>query len=202
MQPNRLSVGGVRSIEPVLHRRGQIATHDFVGCIMEFAVNGRPLEPSQALASRGILDRSVPACPPWSSGRPDCSPLAVGHLFQPPGRIKRRFSPSISRFLTHCRIPENFPVNGEDGSFNMQIFFLFSNVEKRRLQLIPPPSPRPTKPPPTAPSDCLIVGFVCLQMSETGRSLHRQPLQTRGHLFGPLVLAAVPVRGRLHRQIL
>lgn len=59
VQPNRLSVGGVRSIEPVLHRRGQIATHDFVGCIMEFAVNGRPLEPSQALASRGILDRSA-----------------------------------------------------------------------------------------------------------------------------------------------
>ncbi|KAE8285645.1 Protocadherin Fat 4 [Larimichthys crocea] len=57
VQPNRLSVGGVRSIEPVLHRRGQVATHDFVGCIMEFAVNGRPLEPSQALASRGILDR-------------------------------------------------------------------------------------------------------------------------------------------------
>ncbi len=59
MQPNRLSVGGVRSIEPVLHRRGQVATHDFVGCIMEFAVNGRPLEPSQSLASRGILDRSA-----------------------------------------------------------------------------------------------------------------------------------------------
>uniref|UniRef100_A0A8C8JQR9 Protocadherin Fat 4 n=1 Tax=Oncorhynchus tshawytscha TaxID=74940 RepID=A0A8C8JQR9_ONCTS len=55
--PNRLSVGGVRSIEPVLHRHGQVATHDFVGCIMEFAVNGRPLEPSQALASHGILDR-------------------------------------------------------------------------------------------------------------------------------------------------
>ncbi|XP_068596746.1 protocadherin Fat 4 [Brachionichthys hirsutus] len=57
VQPNRLSVGGVRSIESVLHRRGQVATHDFVGCIMEFAVNGRPLEPGQALASRGILDR-------------------------------------------------------------------------------------------------------------------------------------------------
>ncbi|KAM4622047.1 protocadherin Fat 4 [Polymixia lowei] len=57
VQPNRLSVGGVRSIDPVLHRRGQVATHDFVGCIMEFAVNGRPLEPSQALASGGILDR-------------------------------------------------------------------------------------------------------------------------------------------------
>ncbi len=59
VQPNRLSVGGVRSIEALLHRRGQVATHDFVGCIMEFAVNGRPLEPSQALASHGILDRSV-----------------------------------------------------------------------------------------------------------------------------------------------
>lgn len=63
VQPNRLSVGGVRSIEAVLHRRGQVATHDFVGCIMEFAVNGRPLEPSQALASGGILDRSVPVRP-------------------------------------------------------------------------------------------------------------------------------------------
>lgn len=59
VQPNRLSVGGVGSIEPLLHRRGQVAAHDFVGCIMELAVNGRPLEPSQALASRGILDRSV-----------------------------------------------------------------------------------------------------------------------------------------------
>ncbi|RVE67603.1 hypothetical protein OJAV_G00104590 [Oryzias javanicus] len=57
VQPNRLSVGGVASIEPLLHRRGQVGTHDFVGCIMELAVNGRPLEPSQALASRGITER-------------------------------------------------------------------------------------------------------------------------------------------------
>lgn len=32
-------------------------SHDFVGCVMELAVNGRPLEPSQALASQGILDQ-------------------------------------------------------------------------------------------------------------------------------------------------
>ncbi|KAJ8373355.1 hypothetical protein AAFF_G00265990 [Aldrovandia affinis] len=57
VQPNRLSVGGVASIQPILHRRGQVATHDFVGCIMELAINGRPLEPGQALASHGILDR-------------------------------------------------------------------------------------------------------------------------------------------------
>ncbi|XP_009704386.1 PREDICTED: protocadherin Fat 4-like, partial [Cariama cristata] len=57
VQPNRVTVGGIRSVEPILQRRGQVESHDFVGCIMEFAVNGRPLEPSQALAAQGILDR-------------------------------------------------------------------------------------------------------------------------------------------------
>lgn len=59
VQPNRVTVGGIRSIEPILQRRGQVESHDFVGCIMEFAVNGRPLEPSQALAAQGILDQYV-----------------------------------------------------------------------------------------------------------------------------------------------
>lgn len=59
VQPNRVTVGGIRSLEPILQRRGQVESHDFVGCIMEFAVNGRPLEPSQALAAQGILDRYV-----------------------------------------------------------------------------------------------------------------------------------------------
>ncbi|XP_019377369.1 PREDICTED: protocadherin Fat 4, partial [Gavialis gangeticus] len=57
VQPNRVTVGGIRSLEPILQRRGQVESHDFVGCIMEFAVNGRPLEPSQALAAHGILDQ-------------------------------------------------------------------------------------------------------------------------------------------------
>uniref|UniRef100_A0A663MGM7 Protocadherin Fat 4 n=1 Tax=Athene cunicularia TaxID=194338 RepID=A0A663MGM7_ATHCN len=57
VQPNRVTVGGIRSVEPILQRRGQVESHDFVGCIMEFAVNGRPLEPSQALAAQGILDQ-------------------------------------------------------------------------------------------------------------------------------------------------
>ncbi|CAH2300904.1 protocadherin Fat 4 [Pelobates cultripes] len=57
VQPNRITVGGIRSLEPILQRRGQVQSHDFVGCIMEFAVNGRPLEPSQALSAQGILDR-------------------------------------------------------------------------------------------------------------------------------------------------
>lgn len=63
VQPNRVTVGGIRSVEPILQRRGQVESHDFVGCIMEFAVNGRPLEPSQALAAQGILDQYV--CYVW-----------------------------------------------------------------------------------------------------------------------------------------
>ncbi|XP_048189325.1 protocadherin Fat 4 [Perognathus longimembris pacificus] len=57
VQPNRVTVGGLRSLEPVLQRPGHVESHDFVGCIMEFAVNGRPLEPSQALAAHGLLDQ-------------------------------------------------------------------------------------------------------------------------------------------------
>lgn len=76
VQPNRLSVGGVGSIEPLLHRRGQVGTHDFVGCIMELAVNGRPLEPSQALASRGITERFAANPPP----SPTSLTLSVGDL--------------------------------------------------------------------------------------------------------------------------
>ncbi|CAI9569263.1 unnamed protein product [Staurois parvus] len=57
VQPNRITVGGIRSLEPILQRKGQVQSHDFVGCIMEFAVNGRPLEPSQALSAQAILDR-------------------------------------------------------------------------------------------------------------------------------------------------
>ncbi|XP_039607150.1 protocadherin Fat 4 isoform X1 [Polypterus senegalus] len=57
VQPNRLTVGGISSIEPILSRKGQVSSHDFVGCIMEFAINGRPLEPSQAVTSQGIMDR-------------------------------------------------------------------------------------------------------------------------------------------------
>ncbi|KAM4834271.1 protocadherin Fat 4 [Thomomys bottae] len=57
VQPNRMTVGGLRSLEPILQRPGHVESHDFVGCIMEFAVNGRPLEPSQALAAHGLLDQ-------------------------------------------------------------------------------------------------------------------------------------------------
>lgn len=93
VQPNHLSVGGVRSIEPVLQRRGQIATHDFVGCIMEFAVNGRPLEPSQALASHGILDRSAKL-------HPSLPPSCLSHLSVFPNLLEARCGISVQTFCS------------------------------------------------------------------------------------------------------
>uniref|UniRef100_A0A803T2Y4 FAT atypical cadherin 4 n=1 Tax=Anolis carolinensis TaxID=28377 RepID=A0A803T2Y4_ANOCA len=62
VQPNRVTIGGIRSLEPILQRKGQVESHDFVGCIMEFAVNGRPLEPSQALSAERILDQDFDGC--------------------------------------------------------------------------------------------------------------------------------------------
>lgn len=65
----------------------------------------------------------------------------MGHLLEE----KDAFIHLKGRFLTegtHCRIPENLPVNSEDGSFNMQIFFLFSERGQKR-QLIPPPPLHP-----------------------------------------------------------
>lgn len=49
-------IGGVKDIESVLERPGQIQTDDFVGCIHSIAVNGRPLNMSTPFESRGISE--------------------------------------------------------------------------------------------------------------------------------------------------
>ncbi|XP_078719353.1 protocadherin Fat 4 [Lampetra fluviatilis] len=53
----RAWAGGVASLLPLLPliRRSGIS-HDFVGCVREFSINGAPLQPSQALAASGVLD--------------------------------------------------------------------------------------------------------------------------------------------------
>lgn len=90
-----------------------------------------------------FLAVGAPALPPWDI----CS--------SPQEEEKDAFIPRKGRFRTegtHCRIPENLPVNSQDGSFNMQILFLFFFNEERNPSSSPPP-------PPTPPSDCLIVGL-------------------------------------------
>jgi protocadherin Fat 4 len=51
-----LLIGGVDNIETVLERPGQIQTDDFVGCVHSIAVNGRFLNLSTPLDSRGITE--------------------------------------------------------------------------------------------------------------------------------------------------
>jgi len=50
-------IGGVRDVESILERPGQIQTDDFVGCIHSVVVNGRHLNMSTPLESRAISDQ-------------------------------------------------------------------------------------------------------------------------------------------------
>ncbi|XP_041088485.1 protocadherin Fat 4 [Polyodon spathula] len=62
---NNMVFGGMKSIDPILRRPGQVRTDDFIGCVKNIRLNGVPLEPSQALISHNILDscpRIRPAC--------------------------------------------------------------------------------------------------------------------------------------------
>lgn len=47
-------LGGVSTIESIQDRPGQVHSHDFVGCIQSVSVNGRSLNLSNPLKSRGV----------------------------------------------------------------------------------------------------------------------------------------------------
>lgn len=47
-------VGGLMSADPILERPGQVHSDDFVGCVHSVSVNGRPLNLTNPLHSRGI----------------------------------------------------------------------------------------------------------------------------------------------------
>lgn len=59
-----MTFGGLRTTEAILVHPSQIRTHDFVGCIRNFHVNGILLRPSMALAAYNIFDRQakISAC--------------------------------------------------------------------------------------------------------------------------------------------
>ncbi|XP_037925112.1 cadherin-related tumor suppressor [Hermetia illucens] len=63
-----LLVGGLSSADPVLERPGQIHSDDLVGCVHSVSINGRALNLSSPLTSRGIL----PTCNRNTNGGP-CS---------------------------------------------------------------------------------------------------------------------------------
>ncbi|XP_028656704.2 protocadherin Fat 4 [Erpetoichthys calabaricus] len=54
---NNMVFGGIKSIDSILSRPGQVRSNDFIGCVKNMRLNGIPLEPSQALTYRNIHDR-------------------------------------------------------------------------------------------------------------------------------------------------
>lgn len=56
---SNMTFGGLRTTEAILVHPSQIRTHDFVGCIRNFHVNGILLRPSMALAAYNIFDRQA-----------------------------------------------------------------------------------------------------------------------------------------------
>ncbi|KAL4230607.1 Protocadherin Fat 4 [Mactra antiquata] len=60
---HNLLLGGVKTIETILNRTGQVASHDFVGCIRSFLINGQDKLQVTAIEKYGILNE----CPRKSS---------------------------------------------------------------------------------------------------------------------------------------
>ncbi|KAG9437757.1 cadherin-related tumor suppressor isoform X1 [Apis mellifera carnica] len=56
---NPLLVGGLENADPVLERPGQVHSDDFVGCVHSVSINGRALNLSNPLASRGVKSTCV-----------------------------------------------------------------------------------------------------------------------------------------------
>ncbi|XP_015194716.2 protocadherin Fat 4 [Lepisosteus oculatus] len=54
---NNMMFGGIKSIDPILHRQSQVRTDDFIGCVKNVRLNGIPLDLSRALASYNVLER-------------------------------------------------------------------------------------------------------------------------------------------------
>ncbi|XP_051882576.1 protocadherin Fat 4-like isoform X2 [Pristis pectinata] len=56
---NSMVFGGVKSIDPILLRPGQVKTDDFIGCIKEVKLNSVPVKIAEVLSSSNILS----SCP-------------------------------------------------------------------------------------------------------------------------------------------
>lgn len=52
-------MGGLENADPVLERPGQVHSDDFVGCVHSVSINGRALNLSNPLASRGVKSTCI-----------------------------------------------------------------------------------------------------------------------------------------------
>jgi len=56
---NPLLLGGLENADPVLERPGQVHSDDFVGCVHSISINGRALNLTNPVASRGVKSTCV-----------------------------------------------------------------------------------------------------------------------------------------------
>lgn len=132
---NLLLVGGLSSADPLLERPGQLHSDDLIGCVHSISVNGRALNLSSPIKSRGIQS----TCGRKGNG----GPCSQGLSFEPTLPICGAFSGCVDRWhYSMCKCggalfsPDCYnsldPISLSEGGF-----LEFKISEKhRRMQLL------------------------------------------------------------------
>lgn len=128
-------VGGLASADPVLERPGQVHSDDFVGCVHSLSVNGRALNLSSPIKSRGIQStctRNVNGGP-CSQGLPNDPTLSLCGSF---GGCMDRWHTAMCSCGGYLLSPDCYnsldPITLGDGGF---VEFKISE-KHRRMQLL------------------------------------------------------------------
>ncbi|KAJ8896879.1 hypothetical protein PR048_002225 [Dryococelus australis] len=121
-------IGGVSSADPVLERLGQVGSDDLVGCVHSVSVNGRALNLSNPLQSRGV----DPTCGRSHGGSCSSSNSSCGLH----GSCLDRWSQAVCSCDSQLLAPDCeralWPVSiGEDGFVEFKV-----SEQHRRMQLL------------------------------------------------------------------
>lgn len=131
----QLLIGGLASADPVLERPGQIHSDDLIGCVHSVSVNGRLLNLSNPLNSRGIQQtcQRYPNGGPCTQGLPEDPSLS---LCGPFGGCMDRWHSAMCQCGGNLLSPNCYnaiePISLGDGGF---VEFTISE-KHRRMQLL------------------------------------------------------------------
>lgn len=130
-----LLIGGLSTADPVLERPGQVHSDDLIGCVHSVSVNGKALNLSNPVLSRGVS----PTCNrnnnggPCSQGHPDDPALSLCGSF---GSCMDRWHTAMCKCGGNLLSPDCYtsidPISLVDGGF---IEFTISE-KHRRMQLL------------------------------------------------------------------